>query len=212
MNTPVISLDTLVYATKLPAFDAVAAHLIMAPSGRRLEPPTGVTPREAGVLALVYPENGELQLVLTRRTDALRGHSGQISFPGGRHDPTDASFTDTALRETCEELGVCDGIQVVGALSPFYIPPSNFTVHPTVGYLSEPPVFQPNAAEVAEVFMLPLSVLLDPQTKASEEREIQGRKMMIPYYLVNGHKVWGATAAMLSELEQRLLVALSQTS
>jgi 8-oxo-dGTP pyrophosphatase MutT (NUDIX family) len=200
-----IALEQVEHAVSLPDFDWATAHLRMAPASRPLTPPNGISPRQAGVLELLFPENGSLHLVLTRRMDTLRGHSGQISFPGGRRDPEDESFTATALRETCEELGVCDpNIRVIGTLSKMYIPNSNFEVYPTVAYLPQRPNFVPNPAEVAEVFTFPLDALLDDQYKALEDREFNGMKIAVPYYAINGHKVWGATAVMLSELEGRL--------
>jgi len=204
-----ISLERVYQAVNLPDFDWAAAHLRMAPSGRPLAPPNGTPPRQAGVLVLLFPENGGLQVVLTRRLDTLRGHSGQISFPGGRRDPEDDSFTATALRETCEELGVCDpDITVIGMLSRMYIPPSNFEVFPTVAHLPARPVFTPNPDEVAEVFTFPLDALLDERYKALEDWNFGGMIVPVPYYAINDHKVWGATAVMLSELEGRLRAVL----
>jgi len=200
-----ISLDQVYQAVNLPEFDWAAAHLRMSPRGRPTGPSNGIVARQAGVLVLLFPENGGLQVVLTRRLDTLRGHSGQISFPGGRRDPADESFTATALRETCEELGVCDpDITVIGMLSRMYIPPSNFEVYPTVAYLPACPVFAPNPDEVAEVFTFPLDALLDERYKALEDWTMNGVTIPVPYYAINGHKVWGATAIMLSELEGRL--------
>lgn len=200
-----ISLDDVRRAVSLPDFDFATAHSRMAPVGRRMTPPDGVSPRQAGVLVLLFPEDGVLNVVLTRRTDTLRGHSGQVSFPGGRRDPVDDSFTATALRETFEELGVADpNITIIGMLSTMYIPPSNFEVFPTVAYVPSRPVFDPNPAEVAEVFTFPLDWLLDDGHKAEEERTFAGGTVPIPYYDIHGHKVWGATAVMLSELEGRL--------
>jgi 8-oxo-dGTP pyrophosphatase MutT (NUDIX family) len=204
-----ITLEHVQRAVKLSdAFDPARAQEHMAPKPRGvLAQNRDIPAREAGVLALIYPEPGDgLHVVLTRRADQLRGHSGQISFPGGKRDPQDTSFTATALRETCEELGICDreAINVIGMLSPFYIPPSHFNVYPTVAHIDDKPAFRPNPAEVAEVFSFGLHQLLDSQHKHTEYHTYNGSRFRIPYYLVRGHKVWGATAVMLSELEQRL--------
>lgn len=203
-----ITFEHVRQAVTLPDFDPYNAHNLMAPLRRIMKPDqNGDPPREAGVLVLIYPEVGDgLHVVLTRRTDHLRGHSGQVSFPGGRRDPEDTSFVDTALRETCEELGICQRtrIQVVGQLSRTYIPPSHFFVHPIVATMTTRPQFVPNPDEVAAVFTLPLSDLLNTQIKRSELRHFDNQPFDVPYYDVQGHKVWGATAIMLSELEHRL--------
>lgn len=206
-----VTLDDLRAAVTLADFDVAAAHASMAPGAPRLRPASGA--RQAGVLILVYPDTNGLRLVLTRRTDTLRGHSGQISFPGGRRDPQDTSFTATALRETCEELGLCGAdITVLGTLTPIYIPPSNFEVFPTVGALTGPPVFTPNPAEVAEVLTFPVDNLLNPRYKSTEDWLFQETPVRIPFYTVQQHKVWGATAIMLSELEHRLRQVVLTTS
>lgn len=202
-----IHFDHLQAALSIQDYDPLPAHALMAPLPPRMPSPdrVGTPPRRAGVLALIYPEAGELYIVLTRRTENLRGHSGQISFPGGKHDPDDESFVITALRETCEELGLCDHpLTIIGTLAPVYIPPSHFEVFPSVAYTQTRPQFSPNPDEVAEVLRFSLQDLLDERTKQSETREIQGFQVRIPYYLVGEHKVWGATAVMLSELEHRL--------
>ncbi len=106
----------------------------MAPIPRPLTPPTpDHRPREGGVLVLLYPmtPGGELHLVLTRRSDSVADHKGQISFPGGSVDPDDCSTAHTALREACEEIGVCtDDLRLLGDLTPLYIPPSDFRIYP----------------------------------------------------------------------------------
>jgi 8-oxo-dGTP pyrophosphatase MutT (NUDIX family) len=200
-----IMLDDVHAAVRLADFDSPDAQDRMAPAPRGVLPENrGKPPREAGVLVLICEQENGLHVVLTRRTDTLRGHSGQVSFPGGRRDAADESFAATALRETCEELGICDGITVLGQLSSFYIPPSHFNVYPVVGACPGKPVFKPNPAEVAEVFTFALDDLLDERFRHVEYRKFQGVRIRVPYYDVNGHKVWGATAVMLSELEQRL--------
>jgi 8-oxo-dGTP pyrophosphatase MutT (NUDIX family) len=205
---PLITLTEVRAALALAGFDALAAHRRMSPDPRGTTPRAD-SPREAGVLALIFPHgDGHLHIVLTRRTEALRGHSGQISFPGGRRDTDDESFAATALRETCEELGICGGIEILGQLAQIYIPPSHYNVYPVVGYLPRAPQFQPNRHEVAEVFTVPLETLLDEAVKREEYRDFGSIRVRVPYYDLCGHKVWGATGVMLSELEQRLRAVL----
>ena len=211
MANSLITLDIIRTALSLSDFDAAAAHLPMIPGTRPRESGKTEKSRQAGVLVLLYPENDELCFVLTRRTDTLRGHSGQISFPGGRRDSGDRTFVDTALRETCEELGLCDpDVTVLGELSSIYIPPSDFEVFAIVAALDYPPSFQPNPDEVAEVFAVPLSALVNDAFKRIEKWPFNGVQVDVPYYAFNGHKVWGATAIMLSEFEARLRAVLPQ--
>ena len=206
-----INFDHVTAALALDDFDSAEARQRMAPVPRgwqkRDRPPT-----PAAVMILIFADApGRLNLVLTLRNTELRGHSGQVSFPGGRQDPEDASLTVTALRETCEEIGIhSDALQVLGELPRFYIPTSHFDVFPTVGRCDGQPAFSPNPAEVADVFCFGLDELLAPAYKHIEERRIDGINVRIPYYAVQGHKVWGATAIMLSELECRLRRVLPQ--
>jgi len=156
--------------------------------------------RQAAVLVLFYPCEGEWRLVLTRRTEALETHKGQISLPGGSLDPGEDVVT-AARREAWEELGISpQQIEVLGRLSPLYIPPSGFCIHPVVGYTGVCPVFTPNPNEVAEVIEAPVSVLRAPTTRCEEVRVVQGADVRVPYYAVGPHKVWGATAMVICEL------------
>jgi 8-oxo-dGTP pyrophosphatase MutT (NUDIX family) len=193
-------------------------------SERILDP--GLDCRRAGVLVLLYPcaapldqlktlpsdpstgsglwsretSADDLCLVLTRRTDAVDNHRGQISFPGGRMEPGEDHAT-AALREGWEELAIDPAaVEVLGALSPLYIPHSGFCIYPTVAYTSARPAFVPNAAEVAEVLEARLAHLLNPATRCEETWEIRGAAARVPFYAVGPHKVWGATAMVLCEL------------
>jgi 8-oxo-dGTP pyrophosphatase MutT (NUDIX family) len=156
--------------------------------------------RRAGVLVLLYPCGDELYLVLTRRTDLIESHRGQISFPGGGLHPGE-SAREAALRETEEELGVPPaGLNLLGELSPIYIPASDFCVYPLVAFAAQRPDFIPNRHEVAEVIDVPLSRLLDPATRSEEVWEWRDTDRIVPFYAIGEHKVWGATAMMLCEL------------
>jgi 8-oxo-dGTP pyrophosphatase MutT (NUDIX family) len=161
--------------------------------------------REAGVLLLLYPHcsNGyapEPYLVLIRRTEYPGVHSGQVSFPGGRREGQE-SLQTTALRETMEEVGVSpDTLEVIGQLTPLYTPPSNFCIYPFVAFRATRPAFHLDPKEVAELLEIPLSHLLNPAVCKEEAWyfEKYGERH-IPFFDVFGHKVWGATAMMLSE-------------
>lgn len=162
--------------------------------------------RIGAVLVLLYVRDKELYLVLTKRRDDLHSHAGQISFPGGRHEESETLLA-TALRETEEEVGVPGtAVQSLGQLTTIYIPPSGFLVHPFVGWYQNggPPKFTPSEDEVAQIIEVPLSTLLDPKTAVAEPWDFKGHEVMVPYFAVQGHKVWGATAIMLSEFVERL--------
>ena len=176
------------------------AQITMAPRPRSFSPAPGVEPRQAGVLLLLYPLHGVLCLVLTVRTSDLNYHSGQISLPGGGWEEGDASLQETALREAWEEIGiVTDGLELLGSLTPLYIPPSNNIVHPLIAYAPQRPAFHPDPKEVAELLEVPLHLLLDPATRREEDWTWRGAPLHVPFYAVGEHKIWGATAIMLAE-------------
>ncbi len=199
-----ITLDDVRRALALPDFDAITAQKRMSPSPRPFKR-DGVPglPKLAAVLILLYPVNDTLNFVLMRRTEYKGVHSGQISLPGGKREDNE-SFEQTALRETFEELGVSDPVAILGPLTPIYVPPSDFEIHPFVGYLPQRPIWSPDPNEVAEIVEAPLQLLLDPQIKAVEDWMRYGSPVSVPFYRIGEHKVWGATAIMLSEFEARL--------
>ncbi len=171
---------------------------------RPFTPPPGVTPRASAALLLLFPHDDELYLPLTVRSSRVTTHRGEVSLPGGGIDPTDYDAIHAALREAQEEIGVDpQRVDVIGTLTTFYIPPSNNYLTPVVGV--HPAPFQPqhDPAEVASVFTVALNTLFDPAVVREEIWERDGIKMRVPFFALNGHKVWGATALLLSELVAR---------
>lgn len=172
---------------------------------RRFDPPPGVVPRLGAVLVLLYPDGDDLRLPLTVRSDRLASHRGEVSLPGGAIDPGDAGPTSAALRECHEELGVDPrDVEVWGTLSSFYIQPSNFQITPVVGFIGRLPELVPNAAEVSSVITITLRELLAPELVVVEEWNLRGIDVSVPFFGIDGHKVWGATAVVLSELIARI--------
>jgi len=196
-------LDALARRLRAP-LPGLAAQLKMVSEprpGTRTWEEAEPTCLKAGILVLLYPRRGRLHLLLTRRTELVLHHRGQISLPGGtRHEGE--SLEATAFRETAEELGIpLDGVRVLGCLTPLFIPPSNFCIYPTVAFLPEAPeCFRPQPDEVAEVIEAPLDALIDPAAAKRETWVFEGRTMLVPYYGLGEHKVWGATAMVLAEL------------
>lgn len=164
-------------------------------------------PRESAVLALLYPKDAELYCLLMVRPQYDGVHSGQVAFPGGKREPGDATLAHTALREFAEETGAdTSGVEILGELSPVYIPPSHMLVSPFVGYAEEIGPWKPDAKEVDRLLEAPLSLLLRDDILQHREQyiEIMGRSVEIPYFDVHGEVVWGATALMIAELRELL--------
>ena len=205
-----VTIQQVKAALELVDFDAETAQRKMAPISRAIYRPAEKRgqARLGGVLVLLFCKERTPYLLLTRRRDDLPAHAGQVSFPGGRNEAPE-SLWETAVRETEEEVGIdSPNLHYLGTLTPIYVPPSDYEVHPFVAWYNSDslPVFTPAPREVAEIIETPLSVLLDPASRVEERRDIGGQQLMVPYFAVEGHKVWGATAVMLSELVERLRV------
>lgn len=160
-------------------------------------------PRQAAVLMLLYPRNEKTNLVLITRNTYDGVHSAQIAFPGGKVEAIDQSLTETALRETEEEIGILRAqITVVRAFSSVYIPPSNFMAHPFLGFSKDELKFNPDPSEVAGIIELPLDQFLDDRNSVLEKMATSYSDLIsVPAFRIDDHRIWGATAMMLSELK-----------
>ncbi len=162
-------------------------------------------PRLSAVLILLYPQDATLSFVLTVRTDTVAHHKGQVSLPGGAWEKADASLAQTALREAEEELGISlAGAELLGELTGLYIAPSHYELRPYVAYVASQPAFRPSRDEVAQLLRVPLAALLDPALRQVETWTLRGREVEVPFFDLLGHKVWGATAMVLSEFAAML--------
>jgi 8-oxo-dGTP pyrophosphatase MutT (NUDIX family) len=166
------------------------------PSGTRDLAPAAV------LVPLIYRE--EPKVLLTQRTDHLTRHAGQVAFPGGRADPSDISLVETALRETQEETGIEPAFVTVAGFLDAYETGTGYAILPVVGILSEGFALSPHEYEVAEIFEVPLSFLLDPANRKRDTREFRGQQRSFYAFTYEGHYIWGATAAMLVNFGERI--------
>lgn len=160
--------------------------------------------RAAAVLVPLFLRDAEPWLLLTRRTEQLQKHAGEIAFPGGAADAQDVDFWQTALRETEEEMGIRSGdVRRLGQLDDFQSI-YGYRVKVCVGSYQHPYPYQVNAAEIAEVIELPLTRLSDPRIYHQEDWLHRGRTVPVDFYQLDGHNIWGMTAAILKQLLTRL--------
>jgi len=185
---------------RLPWRARIRARLSPEPSERELRK----AERPAAVLVPVV-ERAEPAVLLTKRTEDMPTHAGQVCFPGGRFHADDESFTATALREFEEEIGVArDLVEIAGYLDPFETANSGFLILPVVGFLRPDYTLDVNVQEVADVFEAPLSFLMDPGNRGRMVLDRGGVKREFTTIEFKGHTIWGATAAMLFNLSERL--------
>jgi 8-oxo-dGTP pyrophosphatase MutT (NUDIX family) len=163
-------------------------------SRKKIEDPTLTN---AAVLVLLFPRSNGLHVLLTKRTEDVEHHKGQISFPGGAEDPGDTSITETALREAQEEIGIePERIEVLGLFDDHWTP-SGFCITPVIGYANTLPPLNPNRQEVEEIIEAPLSFFLDTANERNTVMIRRNEPVTVYYYSLGKHEVWGATASML---------------
>jgi 8-oxo-dGTP pyrophosphatase MutT (NUDIX family) len=198
--------DASAFFARAAARLAVPARVANAPSGdHALNPgmPVGVSYRDAAVLIPVLTRSPP-SVLFTLRTPRLAAHAGQVSFPGGKIDPLDHDPVAAALRESEEEIGLDPAsVTVVGALDP-YLTATGFRIVPVLGRVTPPPSFRVNPEEVAEIFEVPLAVLMTPGRLARKSRVLGDRERHFYEMEYAGHTIWGATAGIIMSLYHRL--------
>ncbi len=154
----------------------------------------------ASVLIPVFEHDSSTNLLFTRRSGGLNKHAGEVSFPGGRQDPTDPSQLATALRETDEELGIAAGlVSVLGDLDEITTV-TNYRVHPFVGVIPWPVELRPSAGEVSTVFYVSVEELMDPRVYTlHRSHQWKGRPYPVHQFKVRGENIWGATGKILAQ-------------
>jgi 8-oxo-dGTP pyrophosphatase MutT (NUDIX family) len=194
-------------AIKKAPLGGIKAQFKLAPETRKIRTmnaPHGA--KKAAVLILFYSgKNNNTHVLLTLRANYNGVHSNQVSFPGGKRDLDDKDLKETALRECFEEVGIApERVTLLKEMTNVYIPPSNFLVTPYMAYAIGKLNFTPNR-EVAQVLETPLSDLLNDDFVHFEIHKLRGTpKVQIPYFQLNDHKVWGATAMIISEVKELL--------
>jgi 8-oxo-dGTP pyrophosphatase MutT (NUDIX family) len=154
--------------------------------------------RDAAVLVPLVDRDGQAALVLTKRPDTMPSHQGEIAFPGGKREPTDASLADAALREAHEEIGLLpSAVEIVAELDTISTVASGFSITPFVGVIRGTPALRAHATEVVAMFTATLADLLDPAAYHCELWELWGEWRPLHFFDLPGETVWGATARIL---------------
>ena len=155
----------------------------------------------SAVLVPLYFREGQCHIVLIRRTETVKDHKGQISFPGGIREKEDKTLRDTALRESHEEIGLkADAVEILGELDEEVTTTSNYIVSPFVGVIPWPYRFTRNTAEVDEIMPVPLEALLAEGCMKPDTETLNGQRVDSFAYYYGGRVIWGATARILNKL------------
>ncbi|MBT3208990.1 MAG: CoA pyrophosphatase [Bacteroidetes bacterium] len=159
-----------------------------------------INAKKSAVLIQIFPKKGIPHFVFIKRTIDNGAHSGQISFPGGKFEKQDKTLCKTATRETNEEIGISENdIEIIGSLTPLFVPVSNFMIYPYVGFLRYEPNFKKNKDEVKKIIEAGIAEISN--NKSKKEGIFKSKDILVkaPFYSANGDSIWGATAMILSE-------------
>lgn len=149
----------------------------------------------AAVLVPLFAKDGEPHVLLTKRSELVEHHKGEISFPGGKLDPEDPDLCFCALRETEEEVGIDPrDVRIVGELDDFYTVATKFHVVPFVGVIPYPYEFRTSSREIAGLLGVPLKIFFEPERRTETICLIEGQIVEVLSYSWRGHNIWGATA------------------
>lgn len=155
----------------------------------------------AGVVIPIFEKENEIFLLLTKRSDTVRYHKGEVSFPGGMYEEADRDTMNTALRECCEEIGVeRDGVEIIGRIDDIYTL-TGFVITPYVGIIPHPYEFRTNPKEVAYIIAFPYRYLKEVKP-VFEVAKYNGRIKKVPSLHYNGDRIWGATCRMLLQFQK----------
>ena len=166
----------------------------------------------SAVLLPIYYKENQCHILFTKRTDNVKEHKGQISFPGGAFEPADETLANTALRESAEEIGlVADRVEILGELDDTRTLTSNYVVSPFVGLISEPHEFKADGWEAERIIEVPVPALMDRNSLHEETELINGRAIEVYYYNYKGNIIWGATARILHQFLE-ILAQLRQAA
>ena len=154
----------------------------------------------SAVLLPIYYKQGQYYLLFTKRTQEVKDHKSQISFPGGAYQQEDGTLLNTALRECAEEIGLMAGdVEILGELDDFVTQVSNYIISPFVAIIPWPYQFKVNSMEIEEIVEVPISALLDIGHLRLETRIIDDEEVTSFFYHYQGRVIWGATARILNQ-------------
>ncbi len=155
----------------------------------------------SAVLILLYPHENNIFFILTKRTNEVQHHKGQLSLPGGSWENGE-QLHETALRETEEEIGISAiETEIICELTPLFVKVTGYMIHPFVAYVTQKPNIVPHPSEVNNVFTVSVTELINPLNRLTELWTIRKTLVDVPFFKFGKYKVWGATAMILSEFQ-----------
>lgn len=197
------SLNKRLSEQPLPGHETIMQK--MSPYRLRVKAEPNEQTRRSAVLLMFYPKGEDIFMPLILRPQYDGVHGGQMAFPGGRVEFKDKDIQATALREAQEEIGIkATDIKIIKNLTELFIPPSNMFCQPVLGYMPFRPDFYPDEREVAGIFEVSISEILDPSIVQVRTVETRGIKLETPCFVIQDQVVWGATALMIAELVEIL--------